>query len=189
MIQTLNELKQQMLADEKLINSSLGKSANQLVFGHGNENADIVFVGEAPGRLEDQIGRPFVGAAGKFLQQCLRACRLKLQDVWLTNLVKYRPPQNRDPYPLEKKLHAPYLRQELALIKPRVIATLGLHAGTYFFPRLNLRDQHGQKVNLYQDNQETFKADILAFYHPAAALYNSKLKEIIQNDFQEAFKA
>lgn len=184
---SLKDLKKAMLVDSRLVNSTLGKSATQLVFGCGNETAEIVFVGEAPGRQEDQQGRPFVGAAGQFLNQCLQKCRLNLADVWVTNLVKYRPPQNRDPYPLEKKLHAPYLRQELALIRPKTIVTLGLHAGTYFAKRLNLKEQHGQTVDHYRDSRADVDARVIAFYHPAAALYNPTFKELILNDFMKVF--
>ena len=184
----LGDLKDQMLSDSRLSRSSLAQSAKQLVFGWGNPQAEIVFVGEAPGRQEDLAGRPFVGAAGKFLQQCLASCQLNLKDVWLTNLVKYRPPHNRDPYPLEKKLHAPYLRRELALIKPRLIVTLGVHAGTYFVKKFNLAGMHGRISGSYVDSQRQVEAQVATFYHPAAALYNPQLKQVILEDFSQVFK-
>ena len=181
----LETLKQKMLADSAINNSALAKSARQLVFGRGNPQARLMLVGEAPGAQEDRIGKPFVGAAGNFLHQALKACQVAWADIWITNLVKFRPPANRDPLPEEKALHTPYLRREISLVKPRWLITLGRHAGLYFAPYLRLSSDHGRKVTTYQAQTAV---DIYAFYHPAAALYNPALKAIILNDFQQFFK-
>ena len=180
----LEDLKQRMLADSRLLDSDLAKSATQLVFGAGNPEAQLMFVGEAPGAQEDKLGQPFVGAAGQFLQDCLGRFQLARADVWITNLVKYRPPNNRDPLPEEKALHAPYLKEEIDLVQPQWIITLGRHAGLHFAPDLRLGQQHGRKVADYQGAQP---ASVYAFYHPAAALYRSELKEVIEADFARFF--
>ncbi|MDP7454925.1 MAG: uracil-DNA glycosylase, partial [Candidatus Peribacteraceae bacterium] len=105
----------------------LAKNANP-VLGEGNPNADIMFIGEAPGAKEDELGRPFVGPAGKFLDELLESIGFKREDVYISNVVKYRPPNNRDPLPEEKEQCMPWLKMEIALIKPKVIVPLGRHA-------------------------------------------------------------
>src|SRR3982750_3396671 len=105
----------------------LAQEATQLVFGDGNPDAEIVFIGEAPGKNEDLKGLPFVGAAGKFLDEMLNSINLKRGDVYITNIVKYRPPNNRDPLPDEKAAFLPFLRSQLEVIKPKLVITLGRH--------------------------------------------------------------
>lgn len=129
---------------EKKICPGLAKSATQLVFGDGNPDAEIVFIGEAPGKNEDLQGIPFVGAAGKFLNEMLEMIGLKRSDVYITNIVKYRPPDNRDPLPEEKTAFLPYLRAQLEIIKPKVVATLGRHSLNCFLPDLQIGAIHGQ---------------------------------------------
>src|SRR5665213_1839421 len=106
---------------------NLAQEATQLVFGDGNADSDIVFIGEAPGKNEDEQGKPFVGAAGKFLNEMLEMIGLKRADVYITNIVKYRPPNNRDPFPTEKSEFLPYLKKQLQVIKPKIVVTLGRH--------------------------------------------------------------
>ena len=114
----------------------LKKTATQAVPGDGNANAEIVFIGEAPGRSEDLQGRPFVGAAGKFLEEMLSLINLKREEIYITNIVKYRPPNNRDPLPEEKSACRAWLLEELKIISPKLIIFLGRHAMNNFFPDL-----------------------------------------------------
>jgi len=111
----------------------LAVGATQLVMGDGNPDADIVFIGEAPGKNEDLQGVPFVGAAGKFLDEMLKQAGLDRGDVYITNIVKYRPPNNRDPSPEEKRAFWPYLMRQLEIIQPRAVVTLGRHSGAAGF--------------------------------------------------------
>ncbi len=129
---------------EQKVCPELAKEATQLVFGDGNADADIVFVGEAPGKNEDLQGLPFVGAAGKFLNEMLEMIGLKRTDVYITNIVKYRPPNNRDPLPEEKVAFLPFLQTQLKVIKPKIVATLGRHSMNCFLPDLSIGEVHGQ---------------------------------------------
>src|SRR3989344_9588114 len=116
----------------------LRKTATQAVAGHGSAEAEIVFIGEAPGKSEDKLGIPFVGGAGKFLDEMLELIKLKREDVYITNIVKYRPPNNRDPLPEEKSACRAWLLEELKLISPKLIIFLGRHAMNNFFPDLKI---------------------------------------------------
>ena len=109
----------------------------------GNTNADIVFIGEAPGKNEDEMGVPFVGRAGKFLDEMLGKIKLKREDIYITNIVKYRPPNNRDPLPEEKASCKKWLLEELAIIAPKLIVFLGKHSMNDFFPELQISKAHG----------------------------------------------
>ena len=129
---------------EQKICPKLAEDATQLVFGNGNPDADIVFIGEAPGKKEDEQGLPFVGAAGKFLNEMLEMIGLKRSDVYITNIVKYRPPGNRDPLPEEKAAFLPFLMTQLKVIKPKLVATLGRHSMNCFLPDLSISAVHGQ---------------------------------------------
>lgn len=122
----------------------LAKIATNLVMGEGNENAEIVFIGEAPGKKEDEQGRPFVGAAGKFLDEMLSEVELDRKDVFITNIVKYRPPNNRDPLPAEKKAFWPFLIRQLDVISPKIVVTLGRHSMENFLPGMRISQIHGQ---------------------------------------------
>lgn len=154
----------------------LAATAKQLVVGEGSANADIVFIGEAPGAKEDQLGRPFVGAAGKFLDEMLDTINLSRADVYITNIVKYRPPGNRDPLPEEKAAFLPYLNKQLEIIKPKLIVFLGRHSMNVFLPELRISEAHGQAV--YQDGRV-----YIPLYHPAAALYNGGMRQTLIEDF------
>ncbi len=164
----------------------LAQTATQLVMGHGNTDADIVFIGEAPGKQEDISGIPFVGAAGKLLDEMLSSINLLRSDVYVTNIVKYRPPNNRDPLPGEKKAFWPYLLRELKVIKPKVIITLGRHSMGNFLPDVSISNVHGKLFKAMMkdpDNEEDVEINILPLYHPAAALYNGALRQTLFNDF------
>ncbi len=179
----LEELKAKIIADK--VTPELANQATQLVFGDGNPEAQVVFIGEAPGKNEDLKGIPFVGAAGKFLDEMLNSVNLKRKDVYITNIVKYRPPNNRDPEPEEKKAFWPYLLKQIAIIKPNIIATLGRHSGQVFLPDLRISADHGQpkRIHVTMDGMQE-SIIILPLYHPAAALYNGSLRQTLLEDFQ-----
>lgn len=180
----LDEL--QRLAKEIIENNvtpELKAGAIQLVMGDGNSDADIVFIGEAPGQKEDEQGIPFVGAAGKFLNEMLAAANLKREDVYITNIVKYRPPNNRDPEPEEKREFWPYLMRQLEIIKPKVVITLGRHSGAAFIPDLVISRDHGHARTVKYHEYEFL---VIPLYHPAAALYNGSMRQVLIDDFLAA---
>jgi len=174
----LDQVKADILA--KNICPDLAVQATQLVMGDGNVNAEIVFIGEAPGKNEDEQGLPFVGAAGKFLNEMLAAAGLNRSDVYITNIVKYRPPNNRDPLPEEKKAFWPYLLKQLQIIKPKVVITLGRHSMEYFLPGMSISQIHGQPKRIPFGDDHIV---IIPLYHPAAALYNGGLRQTLIDDF------
>ena len=162
------------------------------VIGQGNHHATIMFIGEAPGKNEAQQGRPFCGAAGKILDQLLASVHIKREDVYITNIIKDRPPQNRDPEPTEIELYGPFLDRQIAIIQPRVIVTLGRFSTAYLMNQYNLVDYlkpigqlHGTIQKPHPLNNETYAPIIIPLYHPAAALYNGATKEILFKDFQQ----
>lgn len=181
--QALAELKKLILTNQPC--KELAKTANQLVFGTGNPDAEVVFVGEAPGKNEDLKGEPFVGAAGRLLDEMLDSVEVSRQDVYITNIVKYRPPNNRDPLPEEKAEFWPYLLKQITIIKPKIIATLGRHSGQAFITDLRIGADHGKpkRIKITSDGSED-SIIILPLYHPAAALYNGSLKQTLIDDFQ-----
>lgn len=154
----------------------LAATATQLVFGDGDPDAEIVFIGEAPGKNEDEQGKPFVGAAGKFLNELLDSIGLQRAGVYITNIVKYRPPNNRDPLPEEKSAFLPYLMRQLAIIQPKLVITLGRHSLNCFLPGLQISQVHGQPKRFHGQVY-------LPLFHPAAALYNGDMKQTIIDDF------
>lgn len=164
-----------MLADSALC-PELAASATNIVPGEGNPDADIVFIGEAPGRQEDLTGKPFIGAAGKFLSELLEGIGLRREDVFITSIVKYRPPNNRDPRPSEKEQSWPYLLRQLRVIQPKLVVTLGRHSMGHFVPGHTITDVHGTLV-------EGGEWPVLPVYHPAAALYNNNLRATLAEDF------
>jgi DNA polymerase len=172
--QQLDDLEQEIINND--VCSELAKTATQLVFGDGNIDSEIIFIGEAPGKNEDLQGKPFVGAAGKFLNELLASIDLKRGSVYITNIVKYRPPDNRDPYPEEKSDFMPYLQKQIAIIKPKLVVTLGRHSLGCFLPNLQISQVHGQPKK-YQGQV------YLPLFHPAAALYNGSLRQTLQDDF------
>ncbi len=174
----LDELRQTIL--DKNVCPGLAAQAANLVLGDGNPNAEIVFIGEAPGKNEDEQGLPFVGAAGKFLNEMLAAAEMDRSDVYITNIVKYRPPNNRDPLPEEKKAFWPYLLKQLQIIEPKVVITLGRHSMEYFLPDMKISQIHGEAKRIQFGDH---KLTIVPLYHPAAALYNGGLRQTLIDDF------
>lgn len=170
----LEDLKSQIIKDK--VCPELAEQATQLVFGTGNPEAEVVFIGEAPGKNEDIKGEPFVGAAGKFLNEMLEMIGLKRSDIYITNIVKYRPPNNRDPLPIEKSTFLPYLEKQIDIINPKVIVTLGRHSMDAILPGLIISQVHGQP--------KRFKGRVfMPLFHPAAALYNGGLRQTLIDDF------
>lgn len=163
----------------------LRASAHQLVMGDGNLDAEIVFIGEAPGKKEDETGKPFVGASGRFLDEMLAAANLKREDIYISNIVKYRPPNNRDPSTEEKTTFLPYLLKQLDIIQPRVIIPLGRHSGSVFIPDLVISRDHGKPQKVILHDQEFL---VIPLYHPAVALYNGSMRQTLIEDFIVAAK-
>lgn len=159
----------------------LKKTATQAVFGNGNPEAKIVFIGEAPGKSEDLAGKPFIGRSGKFLDELLESINMKRKDVYITNIVKYRPPKNRDPDHQEKKDCAEWLYAELNFIKPDIIIFLGRHSMIHFLPELKISEAHGKLVHREIPNITTNL--FFPLYHPAAALYNGGMRTTLLEDF------
>lgn len=156
----------------------LCESRTNAVPGTGNPNADVVFIGEGPGKNEDEQGIPFCGASGRFLDELLQSINLRREDVFITNIVKCRPPGNRDPLPLEKDTCTDlYLNKQLEAINPKLIVTLGRHALNYFIPNQQISQVHGQPKR-YQNRV------YLPLYHPAVALYNGSTRALLTEDFQ-----
>lgn len=177
-LEAMDDLERQLVAAD--IAPELRKSATQLVMGGGNLDADIVFIGEAPGKKEDEQGVPFIGASGKFLDAMLETAQLQRGDIYITNIVKYRPPNNRDPTPEEKRLFLPYLLAQLEIISPKVVVTLGRHSMEYFLPGKKIGDVHGRPEQVILGTTEV---TIVPLYHPAAALYNGSLRSTLIEDF------
>lgn len=158
------------------------------VLGEGSHDADIVFIGEAPGRNEAKTGRPFCGAAGNILNELLLDVGLDRKDIYITNIVKDRPPENRDPLPSEIEAYGPFLDRQLEIIRPKVIATLGRFSMVYIMEKAGLSfdvvpisKAHGRT---YEGDLGFGKIAIVPLYHPAAAIYNRQLKETLLEDFK-----
>lgn len=181
----LDELARKLLADNPT--PLLAESATQLVFGSGSPDAEIVFIGEAPGKKEDLTGEPFVGQAGKFLDEMLSSVGIERSDVYITNIVKYRPPDNRDPLPEEKTEFWPYLIEQINIIKPKIVVTLGRHSGQAFIESLHISVDHGKPRRTLlklPNSEDVFTQVVLPLYHPAAALYNGALRQTLLDDFK-----
>ena len=168
----LNKLNEEIAVCQRC---ELFKSLNRAVPGVGSENAEIMFVGEAPGRHEDEQGLPFVGPAGQLLDNLLASIKLKREQVYITNVVKCRPPGNRDPLPVEISACRGWLDRQIEIICPRMIVTLGRFSMAMFFPGKSISKIHG--TILKQDNSIYY-----AMYHPAAALHQQSLRRVIEED-------
>jgi DNA polymerase len=158
------------------------------VIGEGDHDAAIMFIGEAPGLNEAKTARPFVGAAGKFLGELLLSVGIKREDVYITNIVKDRPPENRDPTPQEIEIYAPFLDRQINTIQPKVLATLGRFSMAYIMQKYGLEDY---KKGISKIHGEQFSAKtpygeikIIPLYHPAVALYNGGARVTLQKDFE-----
>ena len=155
----------------------LAAGRTQTVPGDGDPNADILFIGEAPGFHEDRQGRPFVGAAGRLLDQLLAEIGMTRADVFIANMVKCRPPDNRDPLPAEIAACQPFLQEQIAGLRPKVIVTLGRFAMNHFVPGATITRAHGQPVQ-----REGYQ--VYPVYHPAAALRQLALLQVLRDDFR-----
>lgn len=156
----------------------ISRSRTRAVPGEGPEDAEIMFVGEAPGWHEDQQGRPFVGPAGKYLEQLLALIGLSRQQVFITNIIKTRPPANRDPLPVEMTNCLPWLERQIEIIRPRMIVTLGRYSMATFFPGKAISKIHGTA-------QKRDGVLYFAMYHPAAALHQQSLRQTIEADIRK----
>jgi DNA polymerase len=156
----------------------LARTRTHAVPGEGNPHAEVMFIGEAPGWNEDKQGRPFVGAAGQFLNELLERIGLRRSDVFITNIVKCRPPGNRDPLPDEIAACAPYLEEQIAAIRPKVIVTLGRYSMARWFPTEKISKIHGQPRR-FGDYV------VVPMYHPAAALHQPALKAAVEQDMMK----
>ncbi len=156
----------------------IAKERTQAVPGEGAEDADIVFIGEAPGWHEDQQGRPFVGPAGQYLDELLDSINLKRQQVYITNVIKTRPPANRDPLPQEILNCRSWLDRQIELIRPKIIVTLGRYSMALFFPGKSISRIHGTA-------EKRDGIIYYAMYHPAAALHQQSLRQTIQADMRK----
>lgn len=172
-----------MDADKSL---PLREGATQLVFGEGNSDSEIYFLGEAPGYWEDQKGRPFVGLAGKLLDELIQSLGLKREDVYISNIVRFRPPENRDPTPEEITAFAPYVDKEIEIIGPKIIVTLGRFSMGKFLPDIKISQVHGQ---IKQVNWHGTEITVVPMYHPAAALRAREIMKQLKADFQVIPKA
>ncbi|MDO8619335.1 MAG: uracil-DNA glycosylase [Candidatus Daviesbacteria bacterium] len=177
-ISELQALKRQMQENKDL---PLRNGATQLVFGEGNPDARIYFLGEAPGYWEDQKGRPFVGAAGKLLDELIESIGLKRAEVYISNVVRFRPPENRDPTPEELEAFAPYVDQEIEIINPKIIVTLGRFSMNKFLPEARISKIHGQVKQVEWKGKEM---TIIPMYHPAAALRADVIMQQLKSDFK-----
>ena len=171
----LTELYQQIAFCHKC---DIAKLRTKVVPGEGAENAEIIFIGEAPGWHEDQQGRPFVGQAGQFLDRLLASINLNRQQVYIANVIKCRPPDNRDPLPAEIQNCCQWLDSQIEIIKPKMIVTLGRYSMARYFPGKSISKIHGTAVK--RDNVIYY-----AMYHPAAALHQQSLKQAIETDMQK----
>ena len=169
---------------------SLNELCTQKVIGDGPNNASIVFIGEAPGKEEDLTGKPFVGRAGKVLTQTLNQICLSRESVYITNIVKCRPPNNRDPTEQEKATCSPWLDIQLNLIKPKVIIALGRHSGAYLLAKYNIDKKPAEvRGQLIPINTLYGKTHIMIAYHPAATLYNPNLRETFKQQLLKVKEA
>ena len=157
------------------------------VIGEGNHYAEIMFVGEAPGKTEAETGRPFSGAAGKVLDELLRSAGIARKEVYITNVVKDRPPMNRDPLPEEINLYAPFLDRQIEIIQPRVIALLGRYSMKYIMEKFGLLSECGpiSRIHgkIFEARASYGNIKIAPLYHPAVVLYNPELKHQLIEDF------
>jgi len=168
----LSELYQQIALCQQC---EIAKYRNKVVPGEGAEDARIMFIGEAPGWHEDQLGRPFVGPAGKFLDELLASIGLKREQVYIANVIKCRPSANRDPLPMEIQNCRQWLERQIELIHPKMIVTLGRYSMAMFFPGKSISKIHGTA----QKQGDTI---YYAMYHPAAALHQQSLRQDIEED-------
>src|SRR3989344_8656795 len=184
----LREIKDELIACKHLpLYKERTKNKVFPVIGEGSHYAKIMFIGEAPGKNEAEQGRPFCGASGRILDELLASTGISRPDVYITNIVKDRPPMNRVPLPEEIEIYAPYLDRQIEIIRPQVVVTLGRFSMVYIMNRLGLSSQlqpiskaHGKSFNA---DTSYGSVKIIPLYHPAVAVYNSNMKEELKKDF------
>ena len=180
---TAQELLDEVAAEVRVCTKcDLCKGTKNGVPGEGSASAEVMFIGEGPGFHEDRQGRPFVGPAGQFLNELLASIGLDRSTVFITNVVKHRPPENRDPLPEEIAACGEYLSRQIAALNPKVIVTLGRFSMARFFPSAKISAIHGQAKMI--DGRV-----VVAMYHPAAALHQSSLRQTVEEDFKRAIPA
>ncbi|MDO8664915.1 MAG: uracil-DNA glycosylase [Candidatus Liptonbacteria bacterium] len=172
-LEALEKLEAEIAADK-----SLPLRESNLVFGEGNPDCEVMFIGEAPGVNEDRLKRPFVGRGGQLLDDCIKSIGWKREDVYITNIVKRRPPENRDPLPEEIEAYKPYLTRQIEVIDPKVIVCLGRFAMNYFLPEAKISRDHGRVLKI--DGRIIFPV-----YHPAAALRSTGMLNTLREDFKK----
>jgi uracil-DNA glycosylase family 4 len=177
----IKKLKEKIKADQSL---PFRKTALNLVFGEGSLNPKVYFLGEAPGRFEDETGRPFVGRSGKFLREQISKSGIDQKDVYITSVVRFRPPNNRTPKPFEVAAYEKYVNEELRIIQPKIIVTLGA-VSLKKFSTISITKIHAKLLDI-----EWFglKFKLFPLFHPAAALRNPKIKRLVESDFKKLKK-
>jgi DNA polymerase len=181
----LNDIARHII--ERKVDIDIAKTCLNPVPGEGHANAQLMFIGEAPGAQEDKLGRPFVGASGKFLTEMLEDIGMAREDVYITNIVKFRPPNNRDPYKEEIEACLPYLIEQIKVIQPKLVIFLGRHSMNVFFPKLKISEVHGRALRktVKFGPDLTLEQVFLPLYHPAAALYNGSMRKVLKEDFNK----
>ena len=199
----MRKIEKEILNNKKLpLYKDRKKNNNFPVIGEGSHSAKIMFIGEAPGKNEAATGRPFCGASGKFLDELLAHVGIKREDVYITNIVKDRPPGNRDPLPEEIESYSKYLDRQIDIIRPKVIATLGRFSMVYIMKKFGLDDKldyiskiHGKVFSVKSGflpiefgrrsihGRKAYEIKIIPFYHPAVAIYNANNKDELKKDF------
>ena len=174
---TLQDIAQQI---EGCTRCPLHQGITHYVPGYGSPTASIMFIGEAPGKQEDKQGKPFVGASGKLLDSMLAHIGLAREDVFIANIIKCRPPENRDPKPEEIATCLPYLETQIDTLAPKLIITLGRFSMNYFLPGVKISEVHGQAKKRQSDGRIIFP-----LYHPAVALYNGSMRPVLLEDFEK----
>ena len=195
MLTDISKPKQERLNDlyiltQKNIQDDLAKNAQNLVFAKGNENAEIFFIGEAPGAKEDELGIPFVGRAGKELDKMLGYLSLSLEECYIANVLKYRPPKNRDPTREEIITHLPYLLEQISIIKPKILVPLGNYATKLVLS--NFQPHEMKRIGgvselhatLHEIQIHELNFNVFPIFHPSAMMYNPKLREVFKQDFK-----
>ena len=179
----IKQLKQNVADCKKC---ELWKTRKNPVVGNGSLDSCVMFIGEAPGYHEDMQGVPFVGRAGKVFDELLQSIELKREEVYVCNILKCRPPDNRNPFDLEIKACTPYLDRQITAIKPKVIGTLGNFATSYILQKFGLEVEKIGKIHgkTFHIKNLFFDAKIIPLYHPAAATYNPNMKSVLMDDFK-----
>lgn len=177
--QLLDDVAKDMVAQ---LDYELARTATKIVPGEGSPDADILFIGEAPGRDEDVSGRPFVGRSGQLLRANIRRIGWKEDEVFIANVVKHRPPENRDPTPEEIAVNAPFLDKQIEIIDPLLIVTVGRFSMGKFFPDTKITGIHGRVFKVNWKGKDVF---VFPLYHPAAALRSTAMKQAFEKDFDK----